>query len=741
MLCGKPFGELCQYNCRSVCKNPSPTSASAGPAVPTATSSAQNANGASSPSNSGAIAGGVAGGTVCVALAVALVMWWKRSSSNFKESERKLSEHEMTDMEAGRRNRLPNLTVSTSSGITPSSSKNSISETAGVSNDETSILFSIYKRLSTADTPAAKRRSSIGWSGSSSTIVFVENTITGLHNCIKVGRDHVHLQQEFDTLEYLKQFDGYYNFLVEALDFVGPDEKGDSGIVMPAGQSNLREYVTKNKDKMEPTKKLELSIRVLAICRFFHDCGLVWGDIKPENFVLFMQDDDLVLKGIDMDSAKILRNDKMWVSGQDQVTQCYVSPERWKAHLEKQQLEATKEQDVFAAGLVLFFIWTGRDFFDQHANWEELLFNPDELRIELPQNLAAGYHRDVQKILKGMLEKMPEDRPSLNSILSQRSLLVNSIPSEARDSRGVSPDLGNIEEKLDRLTQDQGKVLSKLTRMEQTLAKTFQLVVNDAVQIRPDEVPNFVLMLPYDEVAGKPTKITQKFGKTWRTLLKKADLKLHFKLVVLDETEKLLADYGIEAPSLDNIETKEPMHEGYDVTMPGRNLRRMAPFLNVMSQAIAVGAFVAKIGGITIPPVIKTEVQALKDLGEAMGDFSEIWEGDLWQDSNFGMGETMDAIKEKMDAIQGDVEAHEDLEQLQKNQNFKVVFGPFYQQLKELLCPENQSSGFRSDLESGKIVKLVDVTRSTTHFVSKANFLLHFASRKDKFAADRKFSS
>jgi len=75
----------------------------------------------------------------------------------------------------------------------------------------------------------------------------------------------------------------------------------------------------------------------VRILQFLHSHGVVWGDLKPQNLVLFGSSGSVsILKAVDLDSSVILSNHcNIAFGGNNPLTSHYGSPERVKAAFSK----------------------------------------------------------------------------------------------------------------------------------------------------------------------------------------------------------------------------------------------------------------------------------------------------------------------------------------------------------------------------------------------------------------------
>ncbi len=111
-------------------------------------------------------------------------------------------------------------------------------------------------------------------------------------------------------------------------------------------------------------------------------------------------------------------------------TPCYMSPEQLQGR------EVSVRSDIYALGLVLYELYTGRRAFQGKSLAEYVRKHRDERPIE-PSALVAGLDPAVERAILACLEKEPRRRPS--SALVVAAMLTGSDPLEAAIAAGETP--------------------------------------------------------------------------------------------------------------------------------------------------------------------------------------------------------------------------------------------------------------------------------------------------------------
>jgi serine/threonine-protein kinase len=177
--------------------------------------------------------------------------------------------------------------------------------------------------------------------------------------------------------------------------------------------------------RLPPDKALEIARQLCAGLAAAHEKGVLHRDLKPANVMLDGQGNvritDFGLAGL----AESLRHDDVR-SG----TPCYMSPEQLTGR------EVTVRSDIYALGLVLYELYTGRRAFEGKSLAEYTRKHRDERPIE-PSALVAGLDPAVERAILSCLEKEPRRRPASPLVVS--AMLTGRDPLEAALAAGETP--------------------------------------------------------------------------------------------------------------------------------------------------------------------------------------------------------------------------------------------------------------------------------------------------------------
>jgi len=190
-----------------------------------------------------------------------------------------------------------------------------------------------------------------------------------------------------------------------------------------AGES-LQQFVQRN-GRMEPAKATSLMVRIADGLAAAHRTGIVHRDLKPDNVLLTPRH---LPKIADFGLAHHLDLDRPpeW-ENRLYGTPKFMAPELFRGE------PATAASDVYALGIIYFFVLTGRFPFEgenltqlMHTIQHEPLPNVREWCPELPLEMA--------ECLSLLCSKSSQNRPQ-DAIAA--SLLLNSVLGESRDLEGL----------------------------------------------------------------------------------------------------------------------------------------------------------------------------------------------------------------------------------------------------------------------------------------------------------------
>ena len=165
-------------------------------------------------------------------------------------------------------------------------------------------------------------------------------------------------------------------------------------------------------------KALEIARQLCAGLAAAHDAGVLHRDLKPANVMIdgrgHARLTDFGLAGV----AKELRREPL--AG----TPAYMSPEQ------RAGAELTPKSDLYALGLVLYELFTGRPAFPRDAD-------RDTSSVEPPSAVVSGLDPTIDRVILRCLERVPGDRPS--NAIQVAAALPGGDPLAAALAAGETP--------------------------------------------------------------------------------------------------------------------------------------------------------------------------------------------------------------------------------------------------------------------------------------------------------------
>jgi len=222
-------------------------------------------------------------------------------------------------------------------------------------------------------------------------------------------------------------------------------------IIMEALTGNTLDSEVRGRDRLPLVEAIRYALQLASALAAAHELGIIHRDVKPENLFLHHEHDgSRLLKVLDFGVARIvpgisdaspvpltLPTDTGIVVG----TPRYVSPEAAKGQ------RVDHRADIYSAGLVLYFMLTGRGPFD-HIRDERLVLaaHAHEPPPPLSTHSVEGVTPELEEILRRTLAKAPEQRFASARELEARlaALLQRTVSSvehsaKAPGGRSASP--------------------------------------------------------------------------------------------------------------------------------------------------------------------------------------------------------------------------------------------------------------------------------------------------------------
>jgi serine/threonine-protein kinase len=177
--------------------------------------------------------------------------------------------------------------------------------------------------------------------------------------------------------------------------------------------------------RLPSDKALEISRKICAGLAAAHDKGVIHRDLKPQNIMLNKRGEPVI-----MDFGLAAVANQLTGAEARNGTPAYMSPEQLRGD------EVTSKSDIYALGLVLYEIFSGRKAFEAKT-LGDLLKLQEGAQISSITSLAADIDPQVEKVIKRCLNPDPSQRPA--TPLAVAAALPGGDPLAAALAAGETP--------------------------------------------------------------------------------------------------------------------------------------------------------------------------------------------------------------------------------------------------------------------------------------------------------------
>ncbi len=192
----------------------------------------------------------------------------------------------------------------------------------------------------------------------------------------------------------------------------------------------LRQVLTE-RGALTPREAMSVLEPVLDALAAAHRAGIIHRDVKPENVILT---DDGRIKVADFGLAKAITSAS--TTGVLMGTVAYLSPELVASGV------ADARSDVYAAGIVLFEMLTGRQPFTGDVPVQVAYRHVHE-QVPPPSALVPALPRALDELVLAATAREPDDRPAdAGATLELARRSRSTLPEKALDVRPVLPKAG-----------------------------------------------------------------------------------------------------------------------------------------------------------------------------------------------------------------------------------------------------------------------------------------------------------
>lgn len=231
--------------------------------------------------------------------------------------------------------------------------------------------------------------------------------------CIKVSSNMEAVSREYENyrkLSFLGIARGRFVKCHEFFPVAGYDKKfkNQCALVLERGSQDLKTFLT-SRGKLEGKELRDACMAAAQCVQALHNVGLVWTDLKTENFVVMGENGEV--KGIDLESAMPVGDNPVDYSPEA------CPPEFAAAFLEGEgpYFVLDTSYDVWSLGMLMLELSTGEGFFDGNTPAQITKWLRD-CEYGIPVDDIDVDDR-LKDLLRRCLQKDPKKRPNMAQIL------------------------------------------------------------------------------------------------------------------------------------------------------------------------------------------------------------------------------------------------------------------------------------------------------------------------------------
>jgi serine/threonine protein kinase len=230
--------------------------------------------------------------------------------------------------------------------------------------------------------------------------------------CVKVSSNLEAVSREYENyrkLSFLGIARGRFVKCYEFFPVAGYDQKFRSqcALVMEMGARDLKSYLN-SKGKLEGKELRDATISAAQCVQALHSAGLVWTDLKTENFVVMPNGE---VKGIDLESAMPATDNPVDYSPEA------CPPEFAESFLagDAPYFQLDYSYDIWSLGMMFLELATGDGYFDgkSPAQITKILRDSEEdIRLD-----DVDCEDSLKDLMRRCLQRDPKRRPNMAQIL------------------------------------------------------------------------------------------------------------------------------------------------------------------------------------------------------------------------------------------------------------------------------------------------------------------------------------
>jgi len=235
---------------------------------------------------------------------------------------------------------------------------------------------------------------------------------TGLEFCCKSIRKELLTPEVFDDIkleaEVMMHLRGHPN-IVEIMGLF--EDAGHIHIVQElCTGGDLLSKVSKSLEPCSENYAASITRAVLLVIQHCHSCGVIYRDIKPDNFLLSSDKPDAVLKATDFGISKFMKPGE--TTDEFMGTPTYMAPEVFN-------MECGFPSDIWSAGVMLYWLLSG-EFPFKGSNKMQLGMQVVQQDPCMEGESWNEVSNEAKEVIRLMLTKDPEERATVKELLAHK---------------------------------------------------------------------------------------------------------------------------------------------------------------------------------------------------------------------------------------------------------------------------------------------------------------------------------
>ena len=174
-----------------------------------------------------------------------------------------------------------------------------------------------------------------------------------------------------------------------------------------------------------------IGIQMLDRLEFIHSKNIIHRDIKPDNFVLGLDNKSHIIYILDFGLSKIVGNDEKCT--EPYGTLSFVAPEVLQGK------PYDKSVDLWSIGIITFLLLCGYLPFDDRHSEREIARQTIQDPVPFEEKIWSKYSPEAKTFVDGLLQKKPEKRYTIKEVLEHPWIKkMDKVPEKRKDNKNKS---------------------------------------------------------------------------------------------------------------------------------------------------------------------------------------------------------------------------------------------------------------------------------------------------------------